>query len=57
MNGMDVQISEMSHSRPVTVAQALVNGTGLLSRLGMESARLDAELLLGTALGLEREQL
>ena len=57
MNNVDFQISGLSHSRPVTVAQALVNGTGLLSRLGMESARLDAELLLGTALGLEREQL
>jgi len=57
MSSVDFQISGMTHSRSVTVAQALVNGTGLLSRLGMESARLDTELLLGTALGCEREQL
>ncbi len=57
MNAMDVKISEKSHSGNLTIAQALANGTGFLSQLGIESARLDAELLLGTALELAREQL
>ncbi len=57
MNVLDFQIGGKSHSGNVTTAQALADGTRFLSRLGMESARLDAELLLGKALELEREQL
>jgi len=42
---------------PLTVAQALVKGKEALAQLGVESARLDAELLLRLALGWRREQL
>lgn len=41
----------------VTVRQALREGAEFLSRMGAESARLDAELLLGMALGCPREKL
>ena len=57
MSSVESQISGLSHSTPVTVAQALLKGTGMLFQLGMESARLDTELLLGTALGCTREHL
>ena len=57
MNRVDFQASGLSYSTPMTVARALVNGTEFLSQLGIESARLDAELLLGKALELKREQL
>lgn len=42
---------------PLTVAQALARGTGALARSGIASPRIDAELLLGMALGWEREKL
>lgn len=42
---------------PATVGQLLREGTGFLSRAGIETARLDAEMLLGTALGRTREGL
>jgi len=57
MSSVESQISGLSHSSPVTVAEALLKGAGMLSQLGMESARLDTELLLGTALGCGREHL
>ena len=57
MKSVVSQASEQSYSSPLTVAEALVEGTGVLSQMGMESARLDAELLLGTVLGWKREQL
>ena len=41
----------------MTVRQALQEGAALLSQMGIESARLDAELLLGKALGCLREKL
>lgn len=43
--------------RTVTVRQALQEGAALLSQMGIESARLDAALLLGEALGCPREKL
>ena len=42
---------------PLTVAQALQEGAASLSRAGVESARLDAELLLAEALNFERSRL
>jgi len=50
-------IAQSGASSPMTVRQALQEGTGFLSRLGIESARLDAELLLGMVLGQKREEL
>ena len=41
----------------LTVAQAVAKGTGALARAGIASPRIDAELLLGMALGWKREQL
>ena len=43
--------------RSITVVQALQRGTEHLGRLGIESARLDAEVLLGFVLGGGREQI
>ncbi|MBI2210174.1 MAG: peptide chain release factor N(5)-glutamine methyltransferase, partial [Deltaproteobacteria bacterium] len=44
-------------SKAVTVRRALQEGAEFLSRAGIESARLDAELLLGKAVGRAREAL
>jgi release factor glutamine methyltransferase len=41
----------------VTIAEALRAGSGFLERKGVDSPRLDAELLLGKALGLSRLEL
>jgi release factor glutamine methyltransferase len=41
----------------VTVGEALRAGTGFLERKGVDSPRLDAELLIGKALGLSRLEL
>jgi release factor glutamine methyltransferase len=41
----------------VTIAEALRAGSGFLERRGVDSPRLDAELLLGKALGLSRLEL
>ncbi|MFQ5849478.1 MAG: peptide chain release factor N(5)-glutamine methyltransferase [Candidatus Binatia bacterium] len=57
MIGREFETLGSCDSRPTTVAQALAEGTWILSRLGVETARLDAELLLGMALGWGREQL
>jgi release factor glutamine methyltransferase len=45
------------HSDAPTVRQALREATASLSDAGIESARLDAELLLAEALGLDRSML
>ncbi|NIO08008.1 MAG: peptide chain release factor N(5)-glutamine methyltransferase, partial [Deltaproteobacteria bacterium] len=57
MNGVDSQIDNFSSWHPRTVAQALAEGAELLSYSGVESPRLDAELLLCEALGVKRERL
>ena len=44
-------------SKAVTVRRALQEGAEFLSRAGIESARLDAELLLSKALGCKKERL
>ncbi|MBI3058763.1 MAG: peptide chain release factor N(5)-glutamine methyltransferase [Deltaproteobacteria bacterium] len=44
-------------SKAVTVRQALQKGTEFLSQMGVESACLDAELLLSKALGRTKERL
>ena len=43
--------------RPVTPRRALEQAAGALSRAGIESARLDAEVLLAHALGVTRDKL
>lgn len=53
----EFQIERTCNPRPVTVRQALQEGTGFLCRMGVESARLDAELLLGKVVGAGREAL
>ncbi len=57
MENVNFEIRGGPTAGPLTVAQALVKGTEALSRIGMEGARLDAELLLRLALGWGREQL
>ncbi|MFQ5903450.1 MAG: peptide chain release factor N(5)-glutamine methyltransferase [Candidatus Binatia bacterium] len=57
MMGGEFQIAKICDPEPVTVRQALQEGTGFLSRMGLESARLEAELLLGKVLGGGREGL
>ncbi len=47
----------LGNPKTVTVQQALQEGAAFLSQMGIESARLDAELLLGKALGYPREKL
>ncbi|MBI2989374.1 MAG: peptide chain release factor N(5)-glutamine methyltransferase [Deltaproteobacteria bacterium] len=42
---------------PVTVRQALRAGAEFLAQMGIDTSRLDAELLLGKVLGCGREQL
>jgi len=60
VNTMETEESRPIHLRdpsPVTVRRALREGAEFLSRVGVESDRLDAELLLGKALGCPREKL
>ncbi|MFQ5916248.1 MAG: peptide chain release factor N(5)-glutamine methyltransferase [Candidatus Binatia bacterium] len=57
MSGENFQSVGDIGPRPNTVLQALREGTGSLGRLGIESARLDAEVLLGFVLGGGREQI
>ncbi len=57
MSGWEVQVVGDCGSKPVTVVQALQGGTEILGRLGIDSARLDAEVLLGIVLGGGREQI
>ncbi len=47
----------MTAVEPETIAQCLRRATERLSARGVESARLDAELLLASALGVERTRL
>lgn len=53
----EFQLGKSCSPDPITVRQALREGTEFLSRMGVESARLDAELLLGKAVGCGREEL
>ena len=43
--------------KPVTLREAIKEAAGALSRLGIESARLDAEVLLAEALGATKDKL
>lgn len=52
-----MQIAGRADERPVDVRRALREGAQFLSRSGVPSARLDAELLLCRALGCGREEL
>lgn len=51
------QKAKSRNPKPVPVRKALLEGAGFLSQMGVESARLDAELLLGKVLGRGREEL
>lgn len=53
----ELLIAKTSGSRALTVQQALQEGTRLLSQAGIESARLDAEVLLRHWLGVAQEAL
>src|SRR3989338_6553314 len=57
MQRVELQIEETFAQRPVAVRQALQKGTEFISKMGVESARLDAELLLSKALGCTKERL
>jgi len=57
MSDWEFPIVEDCGSKPVTVVQALQEGAEILGRLGIDSARLDAEILLGIVLGGGREQI
>lgn len=57
MSSWEFQVVEDCGSKPATVVQALKGGTEILGRLGIDSARLDAEILLGIVLGGGREQI
>ena len=50
-------IKAADESRPVTVRQALHEAEAMLAKAGVESARLDAELLLAATVGLDRGEL
>ncbi|MGH7830153.1 MAG: peptide chain release factor N(5)-glutamine methyltransferase, partial [Candidatus Binatia bacterium] len=52
----DLAITQSAASS-LTARQALHEGAGFLSRSGIESARLDAEILLAMVLGRRREEL
>jgi release factor glutamine methyltransferase len=54
---MRAEIDMRADSGPFTVRRALRQATASLSDAGTESARLDAELLLAEALGLDRSKL
>lgn len=56
MNGEPETLSAFGR-RPVTPRRALDQAAGALSRAGIESARLDAEVLLAHVLGATRERL
>lgn len=57
MVSMELQRTATSNPKAITIRQLLQQGTGFLSRMGVESARLDAELLLGKVVGCGREEL
>ena len=57
MVSRDFQTAEICDSDPLTIRQALQQGTGILSHMGVEGARLDAEVLLSKVVGGGREKL
>ncbi|MET0690924.1 MAG: peptide chain release factor N(5)-glutamine methyltransferase [Candidatus Binatia bacterium] len=54
---MENQTTPANNAMPRRVSQVLLTGTRRLLAAGIESGRLDAELLLGHVLGMSREQL
>ena len=54
---MENQTTPANNAMPRRVAQVLLTGARRLLAAGIESGRLDAELLLGHVLGMSREQL
>jgi release factor glutamine methyltransferase len=57
MVSMELQRTATSNPKAITIQRLLQQGTGFLSQMGVESARLDAELLLGKVVGCGREEL
>ncbi len=55
--GEELQISKVSHPGILTVREALQEAVAFLSRAGVESARIDAEVLLGNTLAGSREEM
>ena len=54
---MENQTTPANNAMPRRVSQVLLTGARRLLAAGIESGRLDAELLLGHVLGMSREQL
>ena len=54
---MENQTTPANNAMPRRVSQVLLTGARRLLAAGIESARLDAEVLLGHVLGMSREQL
>ena len=54
---MENQTTPANNAMPRRVSQVLLTGARRLLAAGIESSRLDAELLLGHVLGMSREQL
>lgn len=57
MKCKETQPIRLRDPRPAAVRRVLQEGAEFLFRMGVESARLDAELLLGKALGCPKEKL
>ena len=58
MTSMDTDRQTLFSSiKPHTVRGALLDGTQLLQAAGIDSARLEAEVLMGHVLGFEKSQL
>ncbi len=57
MTSMDTDRQTVLSSKPHTVRGALLDGTQLLQAAGIDSARLEAEVLMGHALGFDKSQL
>lgn len=55
--GDELHMAESGYLEATTVREALQEGVGFLSRMGVPSARIDAELLLGMVLRQSREGL
>ena len=54
---MDLQLTALASTETPTLRSAMARGLGFLRDAGIDSAQLDAEVLLGHVLGIEKAQL
>jgi release factor glutamine methyltransferase len=54
---MDLQLTAVASTETPTLRSAMARGLGFLRDAGIDSAQLDAEVLLGHVLGIEKAQL